>query len=169
MTAASGNNAVLVLRPVTRYNFDAVADLELHPHQRAFLASNSYSIAQASFYPNYHTRAICLGDTVIGFMMFVALDGADEQGEYGIWRFMIDRRYQGHGHGRRALQALLGDIRSDLAACKVWISYKPDNDAAARLYASFGFVETGMDEEEGEMVALLDLQAQRLAADSAAA
>lgn len=148
------------LRPVTRDNFEALMDLQLHPHQREFLASNSYSIAQASFYPNYHTRAIHAGEEVVGFMMFVVLDGdQDEAGEYSIWRFMVDCRRQGQGLGRRALQALLGEIRSDPVACKVWISYVPGNAVASNFYASFGFVETEID-GEGEMVALLDLAKQ---------
>ena len=149
--------AEVTLRPVTRDNFEAVTDLELLPHQREFLASNSYSIAQASFYPNYHTRAIYAGEEVVGFMMFVVLDGSeDEAGEYSIWRFMVDCRRQGQGLGRRALQSLLDEIRSDPVACKVWISYVPGNEVASSFYASFGFVETEID-EEGEMVAVLDL------------
>lgn len=153
----------VTLRPVTRDNFEAVTDLELHPHQREYLASNSYSIAQASFYPNYHTRAICAGQDIVGFMMFVLLDGAeDEAGEYSIWRFMVDRRHQGRGIGRSALQALLDEIRGDPAACKVWISYVPGNAVASSFYASFGFVDTDID-EEGEMVALLDLARQAAA------
>ena len=150
----------VTLRPVTRGNFEAVTDLELHPHQRDYLASNSYSIAQASFYPNYHTRAIYADEDIVGFMMFVVLDGVeDEEGEYSIWRFMVDRRHQGRGLGRAALQTLLDEIRTDPAACKVWISYVPDNAVASSFYASFGFVETGID-EEGEMVAVLDLAMQ---------
>ncbi len=149
--------AEVTLRPVTRDNFEAVTDLELLPHQREFLASNSYSIAQASFYPNYHTRAIYAGEEVVGFMMFVVLDGSeDEAGEYSIWRLMVDCRRQGQGLGRRALQSLLDEIRSDPVACKVWISYVPGNEVASSFYASFGFVETEID-EEGEMVAVLDL------------
>jgi len=161
---ASAGNQDVTLRAVTRDNFEAVTDLALHPHQRAWLASNSYSIAQASFHPNFHTRAIYLDEEPIGFMMFVALDGVDDApGEYGIWRFMVDHRHQGKGHGRRALQSLLDEIRRDPVACKVWISYVPGNDTASAFYASFGFVETGLD-EEGEMVALLDLRPAGIAA-----
>ena len=148
----------VTLRAVTRDNFEALTDLQLHPHQREYLASNSYSIAQASFYPNYHTRAIYADEEPVGFMMFVALDADEsELGEYAIWRFMIDCRHQGKGFGRHALTSLLDEIRRDPAACKVWISYVPGNAIASRFYADFGFVETGIDEED-EMVALLDLR-----------
>jgi diamine N-acetyltransferase len=162
MANAFSSRAV-ALCAVTKDNFETVAELELHPHQRAFLASNSYSIAQASFHSNYHTRAICIDRDVIGFMMFVALDGDDEHGEYSIWRFMIDQRHQGQGHGRAALTMLLDEIRRDAAATRVWISYIPGNAVASRFYASFGFVETDID-DEGEMVALLDLTVKHHAA-----
>lgn len=165
---AFARNLDVTLRPVTRDNFEAVADLQLHPHQRAWLASNSYSIAQASFYPNFHTRAIYLDDEVIGFMMFVELDGVDDEpGEYSIWRFMVDCRHQGKGYGRRALQTLLDEIRRDAAACKVWISYLSGNAVASAFYASFGFVETDLN-DEGEMEAVLDLRRQRQVLDRAA-
>ena len=39
---------------------------------------------------------------------------------------------------------------------KVSISYMPDNPVAKPFYASFGFVEVGMD-EDGEMIAELAL------------
>jgi len=41
-------------------------------------------------------------------------------------------------------------------AVSVYLSYHPNNEAARRLYASFGFVETG-DISGGEVVARLAL------------
>lgn len=46
------------LRPVTRENFDDVVDLKLLDHQQDFLASNAYSIAEASLNPALRTHAI---------------------------------------------------------------------------------------------------------------
>ena len=39
----------------------------------------------------------------------------------------------------------------------VYISYAPENEAARRLYAKFGFKEIGINEESEEMVAKLIL------------
>jgi diamine N-acetyltransferase len=147
----------VTLRPVTRDNFEAVTDLELLPHQADYLASNSYSIAQASFYPHLKPRAVYADETLVGFMMYAVprADGEGEPGEYGIWRFMVDAKHQGGGLGRRALGALLDEIRAHGDARRITISYMPDNTAAQRFYASFGFVERGIDDSD-EMVALLD-------------
>jgi len=150
----------VTLRPVTRENFEAITDLELLPHQADYLASNSYSIAQASFYPHLKTRAVYADETLVGFMMYaVPVEGeqgeSGEPGEYGIWRFMVDAKHQGGGIGRRALVALLDEIRACGDARRITISYMPDNTAAQRFYASFGFVEQGIDDSD-EMVAVLD-------------
>lgn len=147
----------VTLHPVTAKNFDAVADLELLEHQQAWVASNSYSIAQASFHPWMHTRAIHAGDELVGFLMFVELEGLGHPDEYGVWRLMIDRRHQGKGHGRAALAQVVDELRARPGARQIWISYKPDNRAAQALYASLGFVETEIDEEDGEMQAVITL------------
>jgi diamine N-acetyltransferase len=145
----------ITLRPVTRDNFEDVTDLELLPHQEDYLASNSYSIAQASFHPHLQTRAIYADGTLVGFMLYaVPVDGG-EPGEYGIWRFMVDARHQGSGIGRQALATLIDEIRAHGDVRRITISYMPDNTAAQRFYASFGFVERGIDDSD-EMVAVLD-------------
>ena len=62
---------------------------------------------------------------------------------YFIWRFMIDKRYQGKGYGRKAMQLAL-DYISTLPcgpAESIWLSYEPENEVAKKLYSSFGFVE----------------------------
>ena len=81
-----------------------------------------------------------------------------EKDNYEIWRFMIDKRFQGRGYGKDALKLALDFIRTwpcgkaDLC----WISYEPENEIAKKLYSSFGFVETG--EMDGdEIVAVLKL------------
>lgn len=145
----------LHLKAVTRHNFEDVTDLQLLNHQRDYIASNSYSIAEASFHPHMHTRAIYAGEEMIGFLMYVDLAGEGHPNEYGVWRLMIDYRQQGKGYGRRALQLALEEIRAHGAVRKIWISYMPDNTLARDLYASIGFVETEID-EGGEMNAVLE-------------
>lgn len=147
----------LQLRAVTRDNFDEVVDLNLLEHQEAFVASNSYSLAQASFCPEMRTRAIYLDETVIGFFLYVTPVPDREADTYAIFRVMIGADYQGKGYGRRAFALLLDEIRAHADARRITISYKPANTVAQALYASFGFREIGIDEEDGEMVAELRL------------
>ncbi|KAB8060223.1 GNAT family N-acetyltransferase [Janthinobacterium sp. FT14W] len=146
------------LRAVTADNFDVISELPLLPQQRDYLASNDYSIAQASFYPaTMHTRAVYCDEEVIGFLMFVSPDDEDPSGHYRIWRFMVDHRRQGQGHGRAALGLALAEIRARPDARSIEICYKPGNTNAQRFYASMGFVETGMDADGCDMLTVIDI------------
>ncbi len=146
------------LRPITQDNFEHFIDLEVHEHQRLYLASNVFSIAEASFFPHYTTRGIFADEIPVGFLMYVAAlpEEASKHGEYYIWRFMLDKQFQGQGYGRAALQLLLEELRAKEDARKIIISYAPDNLVAKHFYASLGFVETVVG-EDGEMEAVLDL------------
>lgn len=145
------------LRSVTENNFDEITELELLKHQEDYLASNAYSIAQASFNPDsFHTRAIYNDDVVIGFLMYVSLHEEGKSGEYAIYRFMVDHRHQGKGYGRRAMELVLDEIRNISDATRILICYSPANPVARNFYSSFGFVETELD-EDGEMYAEIRL------------
>ncbi|MTW13898.1 GNAT family N-acetyltransferase [Pseudoduganella eburnea] len=143
------------LRPVTRQNFVDVADLRLLDHQRDYVASNAFSIAQASFCPEMQARAIYAGDEPVGFLLYADLGLEGKPGEFGVWRLMIDLRHQGKGYGRTALQLALAEIRARGGVRKIWIACQPDNTIARDLYAGLGFVETESDEDD-EMYAVLE-------------
>ena len=57
-----------------------------------------------------------------------------EKDNYEIWRFMIDKCYQGRGYGREALKHALDFIRTwpcgKAEFC--WISYEPENEIARK-------------------------------------
>lgn len=144
------------LRAVTLENLDDVVDLRLLDHQREYLASNSYSIAEASLNPTLRTHAIYGDERVIGFVLYCTEEkGESESGIYGIWRLMVDAEVQGRGYGRQALELVLREICSGDAVRRIHICYKPDNDAAKRFYASLGFEEVGIEAETGEMDAVV--------------
>lgn len=145
------------LRVVTYDNFDAVSELQLLKHQEDYLASNTYSIAQSKFDPDYQPRAIYADDALVGFLMYHTFD-CDIAHQTGIHRFMIDHRHQGKGLGRRAMQLVLDEIKRDPALQRITICYHPANPLAKAFYASLGFIEVGLD-EEGEMIAAIDLKA----------
>jgi diamine N-acetyltransferase len=142
------------LREVTAENRKAAAALELDPAQEDLVASNAESLAEARFDRDARPRAVYAGDRLVGFLMYDAGAVDDEPREAVIYRFMIDRRHQGKGYGRAALAKALDEIRAIPQVRKVSISYMPDNPVAKPFYASFGFVEVGLD-EDGEMLAEL--------------
>ncbi|PHV07164.1 GNAT family N-acetyltransferase [Janthinobacterium sp. BJB412] len=139
------------LAAVTEENFEDIIELPLLKHQEDYLASNAYSIAQASFYPDFQARAIYAGAELVGFLMYDRQSN-DRVGEYGIYRFMVDHRRQGKGIGRRAMELVLAEIRACADVARITICYHPENPVAKDFYASFGFVEVGLDDDH-EMIA----------------
>ena len=143
--------------------------LEVDEAQKDFVASNTESIVEA--YTTVAAGGTALpfgiydGETPVGFLMigYGEIPGEDApsiaEGNYSLWRLMIDRHDQGKGYGREAVRLALEYIRSFPAgpARCCFLSYEPENAAAAKLYRSFGFRETG--EMDGdEIIAALPLR-----------
>lgn len=138
------------LSPVTASNWRDVTALELPEAQQAFVAAPAYYLALCLYDGEWQPLAVCLGGRVIGFVMW-AVDPAD--GSCWLGGFIIDKRFQRRGHGRRALQALMDMLAAEHGYRRFALSYEPDNPAA-QLYRLLGFRETG--ERDGdELVARL--------------
>ncbi|UVK47686.1 GNAT family N-acetyltransferase [Mesorhizobium sp. AR07] len=141
------------IAPVTEANRALVTALRLAAEQMDFVASNAESLDEAESDGDARPRVVMAGGSVVGFLMYEAPEDDDEA---RIYRFMIDRTWQGRGYGKAALREVLDEIRSLGHIRHVSICYEPDNDAARQLYRTAGFVEEGLD-EDGEMIADLVL------------
>ncbi|MDC9595265.1 GNAT family N-acetyltransferase [Xenorhabdus sp. IM139775] len=142
---------LITLTDVNKNNYEAVCDLSVTEDQLDYIAGNVWSLVQSKFHILYQTRAICLDGKPVGFFMWVS----DADKKIMIWRFMVDKNYQNKGIGRKALSLALDEIRCTDQLEVIEISYDPNNLIAKNLYASFGFVEVGLDEETGEMLAII--------------
>ncbi|WP_208394335.1 GNAT family N-acetyltransferase [Shouchella lehensis] len=109
------------------------------------------------------TYAIYDDVTMIGFiMMYHDTAEENEYGDedcYGILRFMIDKRYQGKGLGKKAFQKALDYIKTYLQgeAQAIYISYDPANTVASQLYSQYGFKGTGETDEDEDIVVKLGI------------
>ena len=70
---------------------------------------------------------------------------------------MVDEKFQGKGYGRFGMQKMIEMFRANERIKEVGISYEPENEAARKLYAGLGFVETGR-MLDGEVEAVLKLR-----------
>ena len=158
---------MIELRKITEENFNQCVQLQPHEEQKRFVASNVYSLAESylSLVNNYCIPmpfAIYKDGTIIGFTLLsfnkADVDDEDDEDAYHVWRFMIDYRYQGKGYGKEAMEKIIDFILTypHGNASVIFLSYDPDNDVARKLYASFGFVETG-EIEHGELIAIKNI------------
>ena len=141
----------VALQEIDEDNFESFMDMELPAHQRDYLDSNAYSIAQSKFYSDFITRGIYSDAEPAGFLLYDR-DAGDVPGVYGIYRFMVDFPQQGKGIGRKAMALLLDELRAKPDVERIIIYYKPGNEVARAFYRSFGFAECNLD-ENGEMIA----------------
>jgi len=134
------------LMKVTADNWEEVVELELGAGQEDLVASNLYSIAEAQFDHDARPRAVYVGKRVVGFLMYEVQKTKGKAQEASIYRFMIDRKYQGKGYGRAALSKALEEIRAIPGVNRISIRYRnymPDNPVVKLFYASICFVEMG--------------------------
>lgn len=143
----------LELEEVTYENFEEVIALEVTKDQREYVASNLYSIAESKFHSTYQPRAIYHGKKVVGFLMYESLEIYNKPNEYSIFRFMIGQEYQGKGIGRHAMELALVEIKSKGNIKNISTCYAKGNLVAKNFYASFGFIEAGINEGSGEIIA----------------
>lgn len=144
------------LHPIDKDNWTECIKLKAKPEQEGFIASNLYSIAQFQFLEQFEAMAIYDEQTMVGFALY-GLDSDD--GNYWIYRLMIDGNFQGKGYGKAALRYIVEEIRNKPDWTDVlMISFDPKNELARQLYVKAGFEEIGvMPWSEGESVAKLML------------
>lgn len=144
------------LEQVNGKNIWELVKLKVAEGQTSFVATNTESILEAYVSLTSGGNALPFGiydgETPVGFLMIgYDTDKSWENpppvaaGNYNLWRLMIDRRYQGRGYGRQAVELALEYVRTlpcgPAGLC--WLSYEPENQAAKKLYRSCGFRETG--------------------------
>ena len=143
----------ITLREITAETVRRITDLDVHPDQRRFVASNAVSLAEALFSREAWYRAIYAGDEPAGFVMLHDESLGPEPPErprVGLWRFMVDQRFQGQGVGRAALAQVIAHVRARGVFTTLVTSYVPGPGSPEAFYVAAGFRHTGR-EEDGEI------------------
>lgn len=111
-------------------------------------ASDSYAmLARAYAYREQRSRAFVIYDdeTPVGMGMYHDCPDLDA---YDLSQIFIDERHQGQGYGKATTKLVLDEMKKDGKFKKVVLCYIEGNDAAKKLYESFGFIEIDRDEDE---------------------
>lgn len=142
------------LRAITAGTVREITDLSVGEDQKRFVATNAVSLAQALFAPEAWYRAIYFGEELAGFVMLYdesLRSPSPERPEIGVWRFMIDARFQGRGIGRAALEQVILHVSAKNLFDSLELSYVPGPGCAEPFYLGLGFRHTGR-MDEGEIV-----------------
>ena len=115
--------------------------------QKAYVADSAGILARAYAYRQQRSRAFVIynDETPVGMGLYYDLPDLEC---YDLSQIFIDERYQGRGYGRAATRLILDSLKQDGKYGKVDLCYIEGNDAARKLYESFGFAEIDRDEDE---------------------
>jgi diamine N-acetyltransferase len=155
------NSPPITLREISAETVRMIVKLEVAEDQKNFVANNAVSLAQALFSPEAWYRAIYRGEEPVGFVMLYdeALRSVPPaRPEVGVWRFVVDRRFQGQGIGKAALLQVIEHVRSKGLYSKLELSYVPGPGCPEPFYRQLGFEPNG-EVEDGEVVLELPLTA----------
>ncbi|MBN8937974.1 MAG: GNAT family N-acetyltransferase [Rhizobiales bacterium] len=148
----------VAFRRISAATVTDVCDLSdtLSDEQRAMVADNGQSIAEAHFSENAWFRAIYADDALAGFVMLHIGadhdDGIDCPGVF-LWRLMIAGPFQGKGIGRQAIALLVRDL-SARGITELYTSYGRGAGSPEAFYRRLGFEPTG-DTYDDEVEAVL--------------
>ena len=155
------DNPLVTLREITSETVIPVVRLSVAENQKGFVAANAVSLAQALFAPEAWYRAIYAGEELAGFVMLEdesLRSPPPAQPQIGVWRLMIDAKFQGRGIGRAALQRVIEHVRAKGLFSSLALSYVPGPGCPEPFYLGLGFRHTGR--LDGDEV-VLELPLQR--------
>jgi diamine N-acetyltransferase len=137
------------LEPVTQNNWRQAIALDISDDQRHLLETESilHFLAKAPFHPTFSQHLIFNDGVAVGFVSFGYVP--EDPSKWWIPLIIVDRRYQGNGYGKAAIQAIIDQLRAHVPSCqRLGLSYKQANRVAERLYSAFGFQPTGVIHDE---------------------
>ena len=134
----------LHLELVTRENVEAACELKVRPKQKGYVASVSWSLAEAYAAPEIAwPRLIYKAGKLVGFIM-AEFDPQNPNELYHsyLWRLNIGTGHQGKGYGRFAVEALCQEAarrgKRRLTVCYHSYEHGPEG-----FYRRLGFRPTG--------------------------
>lgn len=134
--------------PITKDNWEEAIELKILPEQYKYLRENvsMHSLAKCYIYPDkYSPWMIIHEDKPLGCFRL-----RDYRRGVNIVSFFIDKKYQGKGLGRMAMQTIIDWVREDFVnAIEIELWVIPENKPARKLYESLGFYYTGEENEHG--------------------
>ncbi|MGB7604437.1 MAG: GNAT family N-acetyltransferase [Lutisporaceae bacterium] len=131
---------MISFKKITKENFWDCIELSVTQEQVDFVTSNAVSIAQSKVQSECIPLAVYDDEIMIGFIMY-CID--EDDGEYWIYRMMIDKNYQSKSYGKNTLEKLLEIIKKDKTHNKVYLGVHKESTYAVKLYKSFGFYFNG--------------------------
>ena len=144
----------LKIVPVDDTNRKQVENLTVLVEQKHFIETVKECMMEADEISDWEPVCIYDGDILIGFAMYGYMRHETLK---RVWfdRLLIDYHYQKRGYGRKSVELIISRIKEEYPNKEIYISAYEDNKIAISLYKSFGFVENGELDINGEKIMVL--------------
>lgn len=136
-------NKLIKLEPITKENIDDIVNLSCEESQKFFVATPMKSLAYAFIiFDNTDSYGIYNNKQLIGY---TSITFKENEQAYYLRHFLIDKAFQGQGHGRTSLDIIMNKIKEKAIGKTNTIRLEVDepNKSALHLYKSLGFKDTG--------------------------
>ena len=136
----AGTEKAITLMDIDEHNWRE--DLAVEEEQKAFVSDQYRLLARAYAHRNRRAQAkmIYADDTPVGMLLYYDLE---ECQAYDFSQLFIDRRFQGHGYGRKAVQMVIEQMRRERKYNQVYLCCIEGNTSAYHLYTQLGFRPNG--------------------------
>ena len=138
---------------IDQHNYRQACCLSVTSEQSGYLSSAPMILARAYAYRHQNSEVSLIeeGTDKLGLIMTRETDLGTT---VILDQFFIDQRFQGRGYGRKAMELLLQSLR-ERRLKRVVLCYREADQAAARLYRSLGFTETGERDDDEILMELI--------------
>lgn len=133
MASDSHTDLKVTISPLTRFNWEETLDLELHDYQEDFLPPVLHSLAQSRF-ENLNPFGIFLDGKMVGYAMYGLFSGIG-----WVSRIMVDKHFQEHGIGKKALLLLIEHLKNHPQCREIRTSFSRQNALAEYFFGAAGF------------------------------
>ena len=142
----------LHFEPITDDNRENALKLHISPTQKGYVETVEECLEEASHGRRWRPVGIYDGPVMVGFAMYGFFWEYFPAGRVWMDRLLIDKRHQGKGYGKAALQMLLKRLTEEYRRKKIYLSVIEGNHAAAGMYQKAGFQFTGRRDLHGERI-----------------
>lgn len=133
---------------ITEENWLEAARLQVGEEQQKYLDRAIGILARGYVYRSCNGRVIGIAEDKRLIGLALVRDFTDEPLGYDLQQFMIDRAYQGKGHGTAALGLILDLLRKEARYPHVEVCVNREDVPALRVYEKAGFVDSGYVDED---------------------
>jgi diamine N-acetyltransferase len=150
----------VTLEPLDDGNRAELIALRLAPGQDRFVNTVAEALQEAEEEPDGRAIQFGLydGDTPVGFVMISDEVGAPGYIAHYLWKLLIDERHQRMGYGTSALDLVAGYFRAKPDVDVMWTSAGQGEGSPIPFYERYGFVRTGDEVFDDEVLLRLDLR-----------